>query len=332
MAHGQPPTFSVNLHYLCTLLPVMVRQIPSPFLMVGSLVLGALFASSVVGCVDTERPIYEASSRQVIPIPVCAKPLAPLRRKQSGGVVMRDLDPEEWLEVIVPEYEMEKGLESTATDCTGHYVFANETLRHGIARNGWPHVVDPELLDIRSGPRGVKVVRLRALEFENGDVGGPIALTRAVDDRAEIFGIGSYRGPADAKLSPVRMGNETLVVAEAKRCPDSHNCRKVADFYLARRGRLVNAATIDIERVLRVPSVSERGLFAEYHLRTDLSYSSEGVQLHEQVKVKIIPYEKGDRDSDRILRTVEFARLLKVERDTLFSTNESLWERVVGQD
>ncbi len=310
----------------------MVRQIAKPLSKNGSLVLVALAAGVMVSCVDTERPVYEASSRQVIPIPVCAKPLAPLRRKDSGGAVMRDLDPEEWLEVMMPEYEMEKGLESTATDCTGHYVFANETLRHGISRNGWPLVVDPEVIDIRSGPRGIKVIRLRAVEFENGDVGGPIALTRAVDDRAEIFGIGSYRGPADAKLSPVRMGNETLVVAEAKRCPDSTNCRKIADFFLTRRGRLVNAATVDIERVLRVPSVTERGLYAEYHLRTDLSYSPEGVQLHEQVKVKIIPYEKGDRDSDRTLRTVEFARLLKVDRDTLFSTNESLWERVVGQD
>lgn len=310
----------------------MVRQIATRLPVVGSMVFLGLAASAAGGCVDTERPVYEASSRQVIPIPVCAKPLAPLRRKDGGGAVMRDLDPEQWLEAMVPDYELEKGLESTATDCTGHYVFANETLRHGIARNGWPFVVDPEVLDLRSGPRGVKVVRMRALEFENGDVGGPIALVRAVDDRAEIFGIGSYRGPVDAKVAPVRMGNETLVVAESKRCPDSTNCRKVADFYLARRGRLVNAASIDVERVLRVPSVTERGLYAEYHLRTDLSYSPDGVQLHEQVKVKIIPYEKGDRDSDRVLRTVEFSRLLKVDRDTLFSTNESLWERVVGQD
>ena len=96
---------------------------------------------------------------------------------------------------------------------------------------------------------------------------------------------------------------------------------------------LVNAATVDLERVLRVPSVSERGLYAEYKLTTDVSFSEDGVQLLEQVKVRIIPYEKqGDRDSDRELRTVEFARLLRVERDTLFSTNESLWERVVGQD
>jgi hypothetical protein len=278
--------------------------------------------------------VYEASARQTTPIPVCAEGIAPPKRdKGDGSVIVRDLDPEQWLEVMMPGYDPQDGLQPTARDCTGHYAFANETLRHGVAPGGWPRVIDPDDLDIGSGPRGVKAIRLRTLLFENGDIGGPMALVRAVDDRAEVFGVGSYRGPADAKLEPRRMGDETLLVVEAKRCPDVYNCRKVADFYLVRRGRLVNAATVDLERVLRVPSASERGLYAEYRLTTDVTYRKDGIQLLEQVKVRIIPYEEqGDRDSDRLLRSVEFARLLKVERDTLFSTNESLWERVVGQD
>lgn len=295
----------------------------------------AATVATLTGCVDSERPVYEANARTTTPISVCAQPLAPPRRDPGEGDkrIVRDLDPEQWLEIMVPEFDGEEGMQPTSIDCTGHYVFANETLRRGIARGGWPHEVRPDDLDIQSGPKGVKVVRLRALDFENGDQGGPIALVRAVNDSAEVFGVGSYRGPEDAKIRPVRMGNDTIVVAEARRCPDVTNCRKVADFYLLRRGRLINAATVDLERVLRVPSVTERGLYAEYKLVTDVSYSEEGVQLHEQVAVRIIPYEdQGDRDSDRILRTVEFKRLLRVERDALFSSNESLWERVVGQD
>ncbi len=294
-----------------------------------------LLVGGLGGCVDQNRPVYEAPARQTIPIPVCAKPLAPPPRGRgdSNKAVVRDLDPEEWLEVMVPDFDMKKGLEHRATDCTGHFVFANETLRYGVSLVEWPRTIDPDELDIRSGPKGLKVLRLRALQFENADQGGPIALVRAIDDRAEIFGVGSYRGPQNAKLTPVRMGNETLVVAEAKRCPDVTNCRKVADFFLLRKGRLINAASVDLERVVRVPSVLERGLYAEYKMVTDVSYSPDGIQLHEQVRVKIIPYEKEpERDSDRTLRTVEFSRLLRVERDTLFSTNESLWERVVGQD
>ena len=299
-----------------------------------ALVVGAL-GSSAFGCVDSQRPVYEAPARQTTPIPVCAKPLAPPRRArgEAAKAIVRDLDPEQWVEVMVPKYEAGQGIDATAVDCTGHYLFANETLRHGASIPGWPRQIDPDELDIRSGPKGLKVLRVRALKFENGDVGGPIALVRAVDDRAEVFGIGSYRGPENAEISPVRLGNETLVVAEARRCPDPYNCRKVADFYLVRRGRLINAATIDLERVIRVPSVTEKGLYAEYRLNTDVEYTPDGVQLLEQVKVSIIPYEEqGNRDSDRLLRTVEFKRLLRVERDTLFSSNESLWERVVGQD
>jgi hypothetical protein len=276
--------------------------------------------------------VREAPARQIIPVPVCTEPIAPPARKASEKGLVRDLDPEEWLAIMVPAYEEQKGMDGTAVDCTGQYVFANETLRLGVPAEGFPLLVDPETIDIRSGPRGLKSIRLRALAFENGDIGGPVALARAVDDRAEIFGVGSYRGPPDAELTPVRMGNETLLVAESRRCPHSNNCRKVADFYLARRGRLINAATIDVERVERIPSVTERGLFAEYRLTTDITYTAEGVQLLEQVQVRIIPYEEGERDSDRLLRKVEFSRLLRVERDTLFSSNESLWERVVGQD
>src|SRR5262249_19252612 len=127
-------------------------------------------------------------------------------------------------------------------------------------------------------------------------------------------------------------GNENLVVAESKICPDPDDCRKRAEFYLARRGRLIDAAQVDLERTAIVPSVSERGLYAKYTLRTDVTYKPEGIQLLEQVRVRIIHYDEGQRDSDRDLRKVEFSRFLRVERDTLFSSNDPLWERVVGQD
>ncbi len=81
-----------------------------------------------------------------------------------------------------------------------------------------------------------------------------------------------------------------------------------------------------------MPSVLERGLYAKYTLKTDVTYKPTGIQLLEQVQVKIIHYVQGDRDSDRDLRKVEFSRFLRVERDVLFSSNDPLWERVVGQD
>lgn len=285
-----------------------------------------------IGCgAAPEQPHLEAPTRNQVPIAVCTTPLGAPKRAGSRAVV-RNLDPEDWARILMPSYNEEKGLTATETDCTGNYVFANESLRGGISAKGWPRLLEPEEIDTRAGPEGMRVVWLRVLKFENGDDGGPIALVRAVDDRAEIYGIGSFRGPAKSKIDPVRMGNENLVVAESKVCPDPDDCRKRAQFFLVRRGRLIEGASVDLERTAVVPSVLERGLYARYQLQTDVQYKPNGIQLLEQVTVKIIHYQEPTRDSDRELRKVEFARFLRVERDTLFSSNDPLWERVVGQD
>jgi hypothetical protein len=291
---------------------------------------GAMLAWSGCGA-SPEQPHFELPARRQIPIAVCTTQLGAPKRAGSRSIV-RNLDPEDWAHILMPSFNEEKGLTATELDCTSNYVFANETLRGGVSTKGWPRILDPEEIDTRAGPEGMRVVWLRVLKFENGDEGGPIALVRAVDDRAEVYGIGSFRGPPKSKIDPVRMGNENLVVAETKVCPDPDDCRKRAQFYLVRRGRLIEAASVDLERTAVVPSVLERGLYARYQLQTDVQYKPNGIQLLEQVTVKIIHYEEPTRDSDRELRKVEFSRFLRVERDTLFSSNDPLWERVVGQD
>jgi hypothetical protein len=296
-------------------------------------VVSVLALGSTSGCsAPAENAPREASVRKAAPIPVCTTQLAPVKSASHGKAVVRSLDPEQWVSVLVPTFTEDKGLSPTDIDCTGHYVFANEMLRGGISSRGWPRVVEPEEVELRSGPDGMRVVWIRALKFENGDEGGPIALVRAVDDRAEVYGIGSFRGPPKAQMNPVRLGNDNLVVAESKACPTADDCQHKAHFYLPRRGRLIEAATVDLERTAVVPSVTARGLYAQYRLSTDVTYKPDGIHLLEQVKVKIIHYDQGNRDSDRELRKVEFSRLLRVQRDTLFSSNDPLWERVVGQD
>jgi hypothetical protein len=291
--------------------------------------LGACLA--LTGCGGAEQPTREVEARKQTPISVCTTQLAPVAGGRGKNLV-RSLDPEQWIQVMIPSFEDEKGLSPTDIDCTSHYAFANEMLRGGISARGWPRLVDPDDLDVRAGPDGMRVLWLRTLTFENGDEGGPIALVRAANDRAEVYGIGSYRGPAKTKLTPVRLGNDNVVVAETKTCSSSNDCQHKAHFYLPRRGRLIEAGVVDLERIAVVPSVTARGLYARYHLRTDVSYKPDGIYLLEQIAVKIVHYEDGKRDSDRDLRKVEFARMLRVERDALFPTNDSLWERVVGQD
>lgn len=276
----------------------------------------------------------EVKTRKQIPVPVCTMQLAPVKAGAGGKAVVRSLDPEQWMVALFPAYNVEQNaLNPTDTDCTGNYAFANETLRGGVVNRGWPHVLDPEELEMRAGPEGMRVLWLPILKFENGDVGGPIALVRGIDDRAEVYGIGSFRGPPKSQANPVRLGNDSIVVVESKTCPNpQEDCQQIAHIFLARRGRLFEAATVDLERTAVVPSVTERGLYAQYKLRTDVQYKADGIHLLEQVKVRIIHYDAPNRDSDRDLRKVEFTRFLRVERDSLFPSNDPLWERVVGQD
>ena len=292
----------------------------------------SLLSMGLLGCgAAPEQPHTEVSTRKQIPVPVCTLQLTPAKGSASSARV-RTLEPEEWMSVVSPGYDVSKGLGPTDKDCTGQFLFANESLRGGISQKGWPRVVEAEDLDFRAGPNGTRVLFLPLLKFENGDVGGPVALVRAVGDHAEVYGVGSFRGAPKTTFAPVRLGNETIVAAESKVCPDPDDCRKRVQFYLARRGRLIASAAVDVERTAILPSVSERGLYARYTLRTDVTYKPAGIQLLEHVEVKIVHYDEGDRDSDRALRKVEFSRTLRVERDTLFSSNDPLWDRVVGQD
>jgi len=303
--------------------------------LLGPLLTLAASAFAVVGCsTPLEQNQAHVPVRQSVPVSVCTEQLAPVKAKTQGKAVVRDLDPAQWLEIIIPQYVEDKGLEPTSLDCTGHYVFANESLRGGASDKGWPRTFDPEDMTIQSGPGGMRVFWARTLKFDDNTEGGPIALVRAIDDRAEVYGVGSYRGHPGSKLTPVRAGNDVLVIAETKECDPENpgECRKRATFFLPRRGRLIEGAAIDVERVAVVPSALERGLFARYRLTTDITYRPDGILLLEQVDVRIVENGLPDKDSGRHLRTVEFGRFLKVERDSLFSSNEPLWDRVVGQD
>ena len=188
---------------------------------------------------------------------MCTKKLSPLSSSGGGRAVVRTLEADQWAEVAFPGVVGEKGFNPTDIDCTGHYAFANESLRGGISQKGWPRAIETDEVDVRAGPDGLRAIWYRVLEFENGDQGGPLLLVRAFGDRAEIYGIGSYRGPVkteknpgrSTQITPVRLGDDTIVVAESRRCDQADDCRKQAHFHLARRGRLIEAAAVDIERI-----------------------------------------------------------------------------------
>lgn len=297
---------------------------------------GLAALTTLTGCPDPMKSqIKQVEIRYVTPISVCRQKLAPVGDPSRAGSVVRDLEPGQWLEVLVPGYQDgdEAGLEALAADCTGNYLFANESLKGGASDRGWPRIVDPDEMTLNAGPAGMRILWLRALKFDNGDEGGPIALTRSYGDNAEVYAVGSFRGPKQTRFQTARVGNEQIVVAESKECdPETKICRKRGHFFLPRRGRLIESAVVDLDRTQIMPSTVQRGLYAQYHLSTDVTYEKDGIRLLEQVSVRIVKTEVPELDSDRELRKVEFQRFLKIERDTLFSSNEPLWERVIGRD
>src|SRR5690349_5300427 len=83
------------------------------------------------GCgASPEQPHMEVPTRNQVPIAVCTTPLGAPKRAGSRAVV-RNLDPEDWAHILMPSYMEDKGLSATEVDCTGNYVFANESLRGG---------------------------------------------------------------------------------------------------------------------------------------------------------------------------------------------------------
>src|SRR5829696_6150166 len=114
-----------------------------------------------VGCgAAPEQRHPEAKVRKQSPVPVCTQQLSPV--KGSGGkAVVRNLDPEQWLHVLVPAFTPERGLNDKDLDCTGNYAFANESLRGGVSPKGWPRPFDPDDVEMRAGPEGMRTVWLR---------------------------------------------------------------------------------------------------------------------------------------------------------------------------
>src|SRR5689334_14230041 len=69
------------------------------------------WALGLGGCgASPEQPHGELKTRKQIPIPVCAQQLSPVQADVSGKTIVRSLEPEQWMSILVPEYTEEKGL------------------------------------------------------------------------------------------------------------------------------------------------------------------------------------------------------------------------------
>jgi hypothetical protein len=169
------------------------------------------------------------------------------------------------------------------------------------------------------------VVWLKTHVRPDGDAVGVLAIVRTVDDYAEMYAVGAYRGNAkQSRFGLERMGSELLVTALDDRCTGrgpSDPCDTTLVAYLPWSGELKELAQIPLQRV-RYATGSEPGASGklEYTLVTSPSFKPGGIELLEQVSAK-------DADGHE-LRKAERQRTLSWTHDRISANDDSLWDRI----
>jgi hypothetical protein len=290
-----------------------------------------LVAAVAVGAACTEpakRPLLEDQTRRVAPLPACIMYL-PSRRAATAGT-LRKLKEEQIVKLVFPQFDEDKRtLAKGAPACTTRPILDDPVLSGGApVRGGWPMVEQEGDVLYGSGGDRIKIVWLRVLAWQDGTVGGPIAIVRPNERFAELFAVGTYRGRAErVQLATRRMGDDLLVTAQEDACAGrkpGEACENRMTVFLPRSGILLRAAEIPIERVAYVGS-GERGATGtlEYRLTTSADYKPDGIHLVEQIRVT--------DDNGRELRKAELERVFALDdvKGTMAPSEAPLWDRVV---
>jgi hypothetical protein len=277
------------------------------------------------------RTPLEDQTRRVAPLPACVMYL-PARRATTAGT-LRHLKEEEIVRLLFPAFDEEKRqLPKDSPVCTGRNVLGDPSLAGGAPiRGSWPITEEDGDILYGSGGDRIKVVWLRLLKWEDGTVGGPVAILRPSEKFAEVFAVGALRGrPERVKLETQRMGNDLLVTAEEDDCigrKEGDACLNRTTIFLPRRGILQRIVDLPIERVAYVGQ-AERGAYGQlqYHLTTAADYKPDGIHLVEQIRV----LDEGGRE----LRKAELERLFAMDevKGTLVASEPPLWDRVVSPE
>src|SRR5690606_21285416 len=114
-------------------------------------------------------------------------------------------------------------------------------------------VIPPDAILHGGGGNRLRVVWLRSHRADDGTAAGALALVRAVDDVAEAYAVGVYRGDAErTRLQVERMGGNLAVTAVDERCAGekhSQPCESLMHVFLPYRGELVPFAELGLRRV-----------------------------------------------------------------------------------
>jgi hypothetical protein len=243
---------------------------------------------------------------------------------------MRRLRDTEIVKLIFPAFDEEKRLlPKDAETCTGAALLKDAALLGGRpTRGNWPWTDQDGDLLFGSGGDRIKVAWLRVLSFDDGTVGGPLAIVRGTERFAELFATGPLRGHSDRmNLGTQRMGPEVLVTAEEDGCTGrqpGEPCENIMSLFLPRAGALRHVIDVPVVRIAYAAQ-GERGAEGalEYRLATTADYTKDGVHLTEQVRIL-------DQTSGNELRVLERERTYVLNESGSMTTNEQpLWDTAV---
>ena len=300
------------------------------------LALVVAFAGLVpLGCAHEapSRSLVEDQTRRAVPLPACVYHLAP-RRPESAGTLRRLRDTEV-VKLIFPTFDEDKRLLGAgAVACTGAALLTDASLASGKpARGSWPQVVEDADLLYGSGGDRMRVVWLRILAFDDGTVGGPLAIVRGTEHFAELFAAGTLRGYGErTTLGTQRLGSEVVVTASDDGCvgrKPGDACEKVMHLFLPRGGALRPVGDLALERVAyggpgdasERPEEGAAGT-VEYRMTASADYRDDGVHVVEQVRVK--------DGSGAELRVLERERLFVWnDAGALTASEPPLWDTAV---
>jgi hypothetical protein len=286
----------------------------------GLLVVLASALSSCAGAMESGK--LEDGARRTIPVPICLKPLP---RHGTAGVVAT-LKPEDYWATVLPSYDAGAGtIDRSSPDCSGRQWFSAPELAQSEGPRTGPIKVSDADVAVESAPNGFKIVWLKTHHFADGSAGGVVALVRAKEAYAEVYGVGFHRGgAAPTRFAFERLGPEILITATDDGCTGvkpRQGCETTMVAYLLSAGQLVPGARFALDRIQygQAPGIGE----VQYRLTATPSFQEKSIRVVEQVVVRdATQTEVRKSDLERVFQ-------LK-DRGKLVSNSESLWNQVVG--
>ncbi|MGZ3474519.1 MAG: hypothetical protein ACXWUG_09555 [Polyangiales bacterium] len=252
----------------------------------------------------------------------------PLPPRKTPSAAVRSFPEEQYWRLVFPTFDPSAHrLMGSAHACTGQDLLSDPLLKDASpTRGSWPLETKEGDIVFGAGGDHLRVLWLRSHRFPDGSAGGVVALTRVLEDFAEVYAVGVFRGPATkTALGIERLGGDVIVTVKDDTCTGraaDTACEARMQLLLPRRGLLRPVATLSLEQVA-FASGTEPGELGriEYHLTSSPRFVPNGLKLLEQVQVADL--------HGRVLRKAELERVFTLDGERPMTVNEApLWPRI----